>query len=173
MDGARLGVSEGTDGFLSEIVYQVMSKEELLGCNGDSHNLGYYGGPFQVSRGLNDSVQWQSTDGSAFTCRMSQEQGGPCGRVFVSVDNGVNRKCGTVFKTTLNPWSPNGSYRHVDVYVKLGERERYVQPSTSETVGGRPLELFVGFDCPLSQDFPSDGELVAEIVAGELEVRYE
>lgn len=174
VDSAKCGVSTGTSVPVSDLIYQTLSKEDLLGVDpgksGVMGNMRLHGGPFSVVRGTDENVKWHATDGTAFTCRVSRGAGGPCGTVFAKVDGGSNRKYGNVFRQTFHP-AGGGGYRHVDVYVKLDECERYVQPSSSEPVGRRPLELFVGFDSP-SGCIPLQGSPVGAIVAGSMEIRY-
>ncbi|KAJ8174839.1 hypothetical protein LV161_008837 [Aspergillus fumigatus] len=187
-------------GVVSELYYDIMSKEELMNMDGVGkhyfRNLGIHDGPFAVRRvagtTFDSKFDWKSTDSSAFTSRFNKEEGRPVGTVYGKVDGGVSKSHGKAFKALFgtaslmrtvaydgqNPdlqgWI-SSRHRQVELFIKLNKRERFTVSNGSRSVNECPLELFVGFDSPGSLHSGSSSKNVASgaIMAMDMEVYYE
>lgn len=153
-----------------EVRYETMTKEMLHGDVLDTEHqssvrhLGYYDGPFGVLRNKEGAPEWRSQDGTAFTSRLSKEEGRPFGEVFIRQDESKSKKCGRVcnlnlsssnlmrtFSTTANAigqsWTAS-RVRTFEFFIQLNQTERFQSASASRSATERPIELFVGFDGP-------------------------
>jgi hypothetical protein len=160
VDAAVVGDSSGAGRPMSELLYDVLTKEELLGKRegkevGQRH-MPLLSGPLRSTRVGDSGVDWDGTDGTAFTTWMNTSKGGLAGKVYVREGTGPNRRFPRFYRKTFNCGSTSGGvggfYRHLDVFVGLNEQERYVSSSSSQVMSGRPLELFLGVDCPADLD---------------------
>lgn len=154
---------------VSQLLLEVMSKEQLMGIpSGKEHvfrNMGVQDGPFKLSTGVDGILDWHSVDSTAFTSRLSSDQGGPIGKVFAKVDGEREKSCGRVFKalyqsggimrtTAFDSKTSNlqgfvsTRTRQVELFFALNKRIRFAQPGGSTPVDERPIELFVFFDAP-------------------------
>ena len=153
----------------SNIVYDIMSKRQLMGLEGEGsfplRNLGLHDGPFKLVNGVGGSLDWDSPDSTAFLSRTRSGEGGPVGTVFGKVDGGKERSLGRMCKKQFssssimrtlgyNVQTPEmtgfvASKSHtVDLFIRLNQREDFTYPHGSSSVNERPLELFIGFDSP-------------------------
>lgn len=182
---------------VAEVVYDIMSKEQLMGMNGSGQfafrNLGVHDGPFDVTRQLNGNFEWKGTDLSAFTSRFSKHEGRPIGTVYAKLDGGASKKHGKTFKgmfgtsslmrtNAFDGMNPNVSgwigsrTRQVELFIKLDRREKFTVSNGSLSVNERPVELFMGFDSPGSMHAgTSTRKNIASgaIMAMDMEVYYE
>jgi hypothetical protein len=176
--------------------YEIMTKDELYysGERGDVavRHLGWDEGPFAVRLNAEREKVWKSTDETAFTSRLSKEEGKPVGDITVRVDEGKTKKCGSAVcnmnLTTSGVMRTMGAsgrdgvgaaftatrFRHLEFYIKLNKYERYTVPSGSRSVSERPLELFMAFDGPPPFELNTQGSTVcASITSMNVEVYYE
>lgn len=175
---------------VSEVVFDVMSKEQLMGMDGCGkhafRNLGVHDGPFAVTRQLNGNFEWKGTDLSAFTSRFSKDEGRPVGTVYAKLDGGVSKAHGKTFKgmfgSSSHGQNPNVSgwigtrTRQIEFFIKLNHREKFAVSNGSLSVNERPLELFIGFDTPGSMHAASHTRkdvASGAIMAMDMEVYYE
>lgn len=90
---------------VSEIFFDVMSKEPLMGMEGSGkygfRNLGVHDRSFVVSRQLNECLEWYGPDLSAFTSRFSKEEGRPVGTVYATINGAKSKRHGRTFRTTF------------------------------------------------------------------------
>lgn len=132
----------------SEVVFDVMNKDQLLGTFSGGKfplkSVELQNGPFAVVPRLDGSLDWKATDMAAFTSRFSDSGGRPVGTIYARLDGGASKSSGKAFKSIFR----GKQTRQVELFVKLSSRESYISADGSLTVGGRPLELFVGFDSP-------------------------
>lgn len=195
VDCASIGASKGAGGPVSELMYEVMSKEQLMGMEGSGkhaiQNLGVHSGPFAVKRFANELFDWKSTDGSAFMSRFAKDEGRPVGKIYASVNGSKEKMHGTTFKHLFNSSSLmrtigfDGQNEHLqgwvgartqqlELYIKLNRSEKFRMSNGSLSVNERPLELFLGFDAPGSLSSVTTGNDIKSgaIMAADMEVYY-
>ncbi|KAJ5796165.1 uncharacterized protein N7518_004705 [Penicillium psychrosexuale] len=77
---------------VSEIVFDVMSKEKLMGMPGCGkygfRNLGVHDRPFAVSPLVDGRLDWYGPDFTAFTSRFSTGDAQPVGKVYATINGG-------------------------------------------------------------------------------------
>ncbi|KAJ5157988.1 uncharacterized protein N7500_007639 [Penicillium coprophilum] len=181
----------------SEVVFDVMGKEQLMGMEGSGkhgfRNLGVHDGPFAVTGQLNGRYDWKATDLTAFTSRFSKDEGRPVGTIHVKIDGGASKSHGQTYKAlfgsgtlkrtnecdgadpSVTAWMGTRT-RHVELFIKLNKHEKVTVSNGSLSINERPLELFVGFDSPSSMHAAtSSAKDVASgaIMSMDMEVYYE
>lgn len=192
IDAAMLDGKGGGKGPMTELLYHVMSKEELMNSSRSEHgfrNLGYTDGPFKVVPKLDDSFDWKSTDGSSFQSRLNQGVGGPIGTIRAKVGETKPKRIGKVFN---KQWASSGMQRQfihdpatqgirsyastrtrvVELFIELNTDEHFIREGEPYPVGQSPIEIFMGFDSPNSS---GDGLPVIEsggIVGMDMEIYF-
>lgn len=180
----------------TQLCYQVMTKGELMGMEGDGkfpvRHLGLEDGPFGVMRGLDGLLDWHSPDMTAFSSRLNQSEGGPVGNIYSRVDGGPRKSHKRVYKGHFQSGSlsrtagfgSNSSHlkgfvntksHDVELFIQLNKEEKFAFPQGSHSVNERPLELFVGFQTPGALVGIDQGDDVAAagILGAKMEVYYE
>ena len=187
---------EGMNQPPSGVKYEVLSKEMLLGrgktgAGALPRQLGDYDGPFAVTVGADGSLDWESTDGSAFEANFSSEEGRPVGKIEVSVDGGKARKCGRFCNLMMSSSSlmrttnfDNGistlgrgwtgfRFRRVKIYIELGKKLKFRKSTDSVLFNEEEYELFLGVDCPSVADVSGVPDVVGGCVtASRMKVSY-
>lgn len=188
-------IEENSNEVAQAVKYELLTKDELYydGAEGPiaTRHLGLDEGPFGVRPTMGGEKVWKSADGTAFTSRMSTQEGRPIGTVSVKMDGSRQKKCGKVCNMSLNTSgvmrtvgaSGKGGiggaftatrFRTLEFFVEIGQPEAYINSSSSRTVNERPIELFLGFDAPQPFEVnPQGSTACASITSMDMEVYYE
>lgn len=176
-----------------KVLYEVVTKEELLGENHDvsknrflPRQLSATAGPFSCRRTGGGELVWRSTDGTSFMAKSSKSEGRAIGKANLTVD-GVRRKVhGNRVRLSLKSgglmraYGAGGntafmamSHRVIEIYWALDRYEQFNFSTENVAESQRPMELFLAFDAPKAvvtstkKDMPS-----AAITAMDVELFY-
>ncbi|KAJ5835670.1 hypothetical protein N7447_001696 [Penicillium robsamsonii] len=191
------GCEDGSE-VARQVSYELLTKDKLTDVvdtsekHGSARHIWYHDGPFAVHHNTQGEPVWKSVDGTAFTSRLSKEEGRPMGKVQVRMGNSGTKSLGSVCNMNLSSTSPirtfttpgqvsvgsslvGMKFRYLDFFVTINRYERFPAASRSQSVSELPLELFLEFDgpAPIEIHCADKASSCGAITAMDMEFYYE